>query len=56
MFSLVIPVYRNEASLPELLGELVKLAATLPGPLEVVLVIDGSPDNSWSWLRERLAG
>jgi glycosyltransferase involved in cell wall biosynthesis len=56
MLSLVIPVYKNEASLPELVEELKKLAGQLTAPLEVVFVVDGSPDNSFVWLREHLAG
>ena len=44
MLSLVIPVYKNEANLDRLLAELVRLHTTLPD-LEVVFVIDGSPDR-----------
>jgi glycosyltransferase involved in cell wall biosynthesis len=54
MLSLVIPVYRNETSLPRLLQEVGALAAKLPGGLEVVFVVDGSPDDSLRILRERL--
>lgn len=54
MNSLVIPVYRNEANLDRLLAELVKLAARVPGELEVVFVVDGSPDRCLEILRERL--
>jgi len=53
MNSLVIPVYRNEANLDRLLAELVKLAGFLP-ELEVVFVVDGSPDRCLQILRERL--
>jgi glycosyltransferase involved in cell wall biosynthesis len=56
MLSLVIPVYRNETSLPRLLQEVGELAAKLPGGLEVVFVVDGSPDDSLRVLRERLPG
>lgn len=52
--SLIIPVYRNEASLPELMAACRELASSLPHPLEVVCVVDGSPDGSASWLRENL--
>lgn len=52
--SLVIPVYRNEASLPELLAELEGLSARLARRLEVVFVVDGSPDGSWARLRAEL--
>lgn len=46
MYSLVIPVYKNEASLPDLLEALEDLDGGLDGQLEVVFVIDGSPDES----------
>jgi glycosyltransferase involved in cell wall biosynthesis len=54
MLSLVIPVYKNETSLPRLLQEVGAMAAKLPGGLEVVFVVDGSPDDSLRILRERL--
>jgi glycosyltransferase involved in cell wall biosynthesis len=53
MNSLVIPVYRNEANLDRLLAELVTLTGSLPD-LEVVFVVDGSPDRCLQILRERL--
>ncbi len=46
MFSIVVPVYRNESSLPELLEALVALDREMSGELEAVFVIDGSPDRS----------
>ncbi len=52
--SVVIPVYRSEQSLDFLIE---RLAAVLPSVCEVyevVLVNDGSPDNSWGAI-ERLA-
>jgi len=54
-FSLVIPVYRNEDTIDALLGELSRINAALDGRLEVVFVVDGSPDRSYPILRERLA-
>jgi len=54
LLSLVIPVYRNEANLDRLLVELRALEPRLPGPVEVVFVVDGSPDRSYDILRERL--
>lgn len=56
MLSLVIPVYRNAENLPRLFSELEQLASRLPAPLEVVFVVDGSPDNSVDILRSRLPG
>jgi len=54
--SLVIPVYRNEETLPELLGVLARLDRDLAGVLEVVFVIDGSPDRSLALLVDALPG
>jgi glycosyltransferase involved in cell wall biosynthesis len=54
MLSLVVPVYRNEASIPELLGALADLDRALAGELEAVLVVDGSPDGSLERLAEAL--
>jgi glycosyltransferase involved in cell wall biosynthesis len=54
MHSLVIPVYRNAESLPELLGAIADLARRVDQPLEAVFVVDGSPDQSYALLRERL--
>ncbi|HML10912.1 MAG TPA: glycosyltransferase, partial [Stellaceae bacterium] len=42
--SVVIPVYNGAESIGELVGALEEL--TIPGGLEIVLVVDGSPDNS----------
>lgn len=54
MNSLVIPVYRNEESIPSLLNALIQLSASMAEPLEVVFVVDGSPDRSHAMLSERL--
>ncbi|HEY4441109.1 MAG TPA: glycosyltransferase family 2 protein [Candidatus Elarobacter sp.] len=54
MLSLVIPVYKNEANIDRLLVELVKLDAALAEPMEVVFVVDGSPDRSYDLLHEQL--
>lgn len=54
MLSLVIPVYKNEESLPRLLRELETLASSLRDTLEVVFVVDGSPDGSLGFLQSRL--
>ncbi len=44
--SVVIPVYRNEENIAALVEALKKLNAQSPTPIEVVFVIDGSPDRS----------
>ena len=54
-YSVVVPVYRNEATLRPLVARLTELQAKLPGELELVFVIDGSPDASVLVLRELLA-
>jgi len=45
-YSLVVPVYRNEAAIPALVAALAGLHRELGDALEVVLVVDGSPDRS----------
>jgi len=54
VLSLVIPVYKNAENLPRLLREVEGLAERLPGALEVIFVIDGSPDASLDILQRRL--
>jgi glycosyltransferase involved in cell wall biosynthesis len=54
MLSLVIPIYRNEENLERLLAELCKLQGRMPEDLEVVFVVDGSPDNCLEILRRQL--
>ena len=50
-YSIVVPVYGNAASLPDLCARLETIAANLDAPLEVVFVSDGSPDNSHEVLK-----
>lgn len=54
VYSVVIPVYRNQESLHLVIDRLEWLAQQLPGPLEAVFVVDGSPDDSARILRESL--
>lgn len=54
MYSLIIPVYKNEANLKRLLSEMLKLKDRISGEFEVVFVVDGSPDRSFEILRDRL--
>ncbi len=54
--SLVIPVYRNEESIPRLLNALHDMNRQLSDALEVVFVVDGSPDNSFGLLKAALPG
>jgi polyisoprenyl-phosphate glycosyltransferase len=53
-YSLVIPVYRNEETISDLLAALNDVERTLGGGLEVVFVVDGSPDRSLARLVEAL--
>ena len=46
-YSLVVPVYNEEAVLPSLFERLELLLDQLDGPAEVLLVDDGSGDRSW---------
>jgi polyisoprenyl-phosphate glycosyltransferase len=55
MYTVVIPVYKNEATLDALVARLVALDARLEGKLEAVFVVDGSPDRSYLKLQELLA-
>lgn len=55
-YSVVVPIYRNEESLSRLLEALRGLHRDLGGNMEVVLVVDGSPDGSYRVLSERLEG
>jgi glycosyltransferase involved in cell wall biosynthesis len=55
MLSLIIPVYRNEENLPHLLEALKVLESkSLRGQLELVFVVDGSPDRCYENLKEVL--
>ena len=54
MFSLVIPIYKNEMNLDRLLAAMVELKARLREELEVVFVVDGSPDRCFELLSQRL--
>ena len=51
-YSLVIPVYNEEAVLPTLFEALGPLLDRLDGPAEVLLVDDGSRDRSWEAMVE----
>lgn len=54
MLTLVIPVYRNESSIPDLLNAVENLNTRLQGELEAVFVVDGSPDRCYQILHDRL--
>lgn len=58
MLSLIIPVYKNEEGLPALFKALEELHAKctkdLADDLEVVFIVDGSPDRSYEILKNSL--
>jgi undecaprenyl-phosphate 4-deoxy-4-formamido-L-arabinose transferase len=49
--SVVVPVYRSAGTLPVLLLRLRAALAALAVPYEIILVDDGSPDDSWEVMR-----
>jgi polyisoprenyl-phosphate glycosyltransferase len=53
-YSIIIPVYKNEDSIQRLLEQLTHANELLKGRLEVVFVVDGSPDASYERLRTLL--
>ncbi len=55
MKSLIVPVYRNEENLTELLEALAQISASVGDDFEAVLVVDGSPDRCAEILQARLA-
>jgi undecaprenyl-phosphate 4-deoxy-4-formamido-L-arabinose transferase len=52
--SVVVPVYRGEQTLVPLIERLAQVLPAVARSYEVILVNDGSPDNSWAVI-ERLA-
>ena len=54
LFSVVVPVYKNYDSLPDVVQALEWLAENVEADVEAVFVVDGSPDDSAARLRELL--
>ena len=58
MYSVVVPIYRNAEFVPLLVSEFGRIAALVAErfrmPMEVVFVVDGSPDNSYDLLKQAL--
>ena len=52
--SLIIPVYYNQDSIPALLKKIEFIYNKLSQDLEVLFVVDGSPDRSYEILRDKL--
>lgn len=54
MLSLIIPVYRNEGSIPDLLNAVGTMTRAGGADFEAVFVVDGSPDRCYEILAARL--
>jgi len=54
-YSVIIPVYKNEASISRLLQTLEEINANLENQLEAVFVVDGSPDQSYALLKKGIS-
>ena len=52
--NVVVPLYKSEANIPDLLAAIDGLAASLDRPLQAVFVDDGSPDQGYLALQQRL--
>jgi undecaprenyl-phosphate 4-deoxy-4-formamido-L-arabinose transferase len=50
--SVVIPVYNGSDTLPLLMEQLMQVLPSIATQFEVLLVNDGSPDNSWQVIRQ----
>ena len=53
--SVVIPVYGEADVLPEVLGALREVVLELDGPCEIIMVDDGSTDDTWSVIQDQAA-
>jgi polyisoprenyl-phosphate glycosyltransferase len=56
MNALIIPVYKNEESIPDLLEAVVTLSKNSPEPFMATFVVDGSPDRCYDLLKQLLPG
>ena len=53
--SVIVPVYRNEANIPQLLERFQQLQRLVAGGVEIICVVDGSPDRSYELLGHGLS-
>ena len=51
-YSVIVPVYKNADSIPRLIQALTDMNTALENQLEVVFVVDGSPDDSFLLLKQ----
>jgi glycosyltransferase involved in cell wall biosynthesis len=55
-YSVVVPVYRGRETLPLLVERVERVLSSLGSPYEILLVNDGSPDDSWSVISQLAPG
>ncbi len=54
MLTLIVPVYKNEESIDDLLKTVEHISSKLSDDIEAVFIVDGSPDRSHEKLKEKL--
>ena len=52
LISIVSPIYRTKEVLSELVGRIIKSVEGISQNIEIILVDDGCPDNSWTIIEE----
>lgn len=52
MLSVVIPVYNEEKQIEKTIAEVKGVLAGIPGDYEIIIIDDGSADNTWEILKE----
>ena len=55
LLSVVIPLYREAAHLPQTLQQIIGVLDGLATPYELILVDDGSPDDTWPVITQQAA-
>lgn len=55
VYSLIVPVYKNQDSIRDLVAAVELMGTQLDGQLEAVFVVDGSPDHSAEMLQSLLS-
>lgn len=53
--SVIIPVYKNEPFIDELVSRLKTVLSTINHNFEIILINDGSPDRSWELIKRNAA-
>jgi len=52
MISVVIPAYKSQLTLPVLIPRLYEVLTKIASDFEVIIIDDGSPDNTWQVMKE----